>query len=155
MSYGSGNSSDDLRSGHDRYSYFIRGRKIVILEWKSVVGGTDYANEPEYQPPSASSDELTDANEGKTGIDNGLMLQFTAIPEVEELLTENDLLPVNDILALAMVDYIKAQLIEDPKNQAKQVYYLQKFKDRIAKYNSRKVGGVRTVVGTKFMNRSD
>ena len=140
------------RNMRDKYAYFIRGRKVVLLEFKNEFHGTDSYSEPDYQPNSDGGDALTDANDGKYGIDDGLLLQFTAIPDTSELLTENDELPVNDILSLAMVDYIKAQLVEDPKDQAKQGYYMMRFKDRIAKYNTRKVGGLRRVTGNKYMN---
>jgi hypothetical protein len=141
----------ETRRMRDKYSYFIRGRKLVLLEWKDVISTTMDESYPDYQAPSSSGDSLTGANAGKTGISSGLLLQFTAIPDTDELLTENDLVPVNDILALAMVDYIKAQLVEDPRDQAKQVYYMQRFKEKIAKYANKKVGGIRRVVGTEFM----
>ena len=140
-----------IRTMREKYAYFIRGRKVCILEFKSSTSGNDYSY-PSYQPNSDGGDSLTEANVGKTGIEKGLLLQFTAIPDTSELLTENDELPVNDILSLAMVDYIKAQLVEDPKDQAKQGYYMMRFKDRIAKYATRKVGGLRRVVGNKYMN---
>ena len=143
-------ATSDQRTMKEKYSYFIRGRKICILEWKENLAGNTQSY-PDYQPPSATTDALDDSNAGKNGISNGLMLQFTAIPDVDELLTENDILPVNDILSLAMVDYIKAQLVEDPKDQGKQAYYLGRFKDRISKYSNRKVGGLRRVVGNKYM----
>ena len=145
MSYG----TDDLRCMNDRYNYFVRGRKVVIVEWKNTYNGNEC--EPDYQAPSSGTDILIGNNAGKYGVDNGLLLQMTAIPDLTELLNESDNVPVNDVLAMAMVDYIKASLVEDPKDQAKQIYYLQRFKDRIAKYNSRKTGGVRTVVGNGYM----
>jgi hypothetical protein len=148
MAYG----GDDLRCMKDRYNYFVRGRKIILIEWKNSTASDDVTGcEPDYQPPAANSDTLTGANTGKKGITNGLLLQITAIPDLSELLNEKDDVPVNDVLAMAMVDYIKAQLVEDPKDQGKQLYYMQRFKDRVAKYNSRKVGGARIVGGTGYM----
>ena len=147
MAYG----GDDLRCMKDKYNYFVRGRKIVVIEWKNSATSDVGGCEPDYQPPSSNSDALDGNNSGKYGISDGLLLQVTAIPDLSELLNEKDDIPVNDVLAMAMVDYIKSQLVEDPKDQGKQIYYMQRFKDRIAKYNSRKVGGARIVGGTGYM----
>ena len=142
---------DDKRCMNERYNYVVRGRKIIVIEWKGVSTSDPSGCEPEYQAPSNGQDALTGDNAGLMGIDGGLLLQLTAVPDLNEVLSEKDEIPVNDILATAMVDYIKAQLVEDPKDQAKQLYYMQKFKERIARYNSRKVGGSRTVAGTGYM----
>ena len=143
-------ATSDQRTMKEKYSYFVRGRKIVIIEWKQNIAGSTESY-LDYQPSSYNEDSLDEENAGKSGLADGLLLQFTAIPDMEELLNESDLLPVNDILSLAMVDYIKAQLVEDPKDQAKQAYYMGRFKDRIAKYSNRKVGGLRRVVGNNYM----
>lgn len=145
------NGTDDLRCMNERYNYTVRGRKIIIVEWKSASTADPSGCEPEYQAPSSGEDALTGDNAGLTGVEKGLLLQLTAIPDLNEILSEKDEIPLNDILATAMIDYIKAQLVEDPKDQAKQLYYMQKFKERIARYNSRKVGGARTVAGTGYM----
>ena len=145
MAYG----TDDLRCMNERYSYFIRGRKLVIIEWKNTAVINNC--EPHYQAPTDGVDSLDGDNTGKSGIKDGILMQITAIPSLDEVLNEKDTIPLNDVLSMALVDYIKAQLVEDPKNQAKQLYYIQRFKDRIAKYNSRKVAGARIVLGNKFM----
>ena len=144
-----GYATDDIRCMSERYNYFIRGRKVVIIEWKNSLVVNDC--DPQYQGPSGGPDTLLGNNIGKEGILNGLLLQMTAIPDLDELLNETDDIPVNDVLSMALVDYVKAALIEDPKDQTRQLYYMQKFKDRVAKYNSRKVGGARTVSGNSYM----
>ncbi len=145
------NGTDDSRCMSERYNYFIRGRKLVLIEWIRTAISDPTGCEPDYQAPSSGQDSLDGANSGKTGYSDGLMLQLTAIPDLNEILSEKDSIPVNDVLAMAVVDYIKAQLVEDPKNQAKREYYMQRFTDKVSRYNSRKVGGPRIITGNKFM----
>jgi len=120
----------------DKYGYFIRGRQLIIVEYgfdEVYLEGT-----PNYTAP-------------KSTITNGLMLEYTAIDDLSEVLTEKDSLPVHDTLALAIVDYVKAQLVEDMKDFAKKEYHMAKFKDRIAKYTNARIGGLRRVLGNGNM----
>ena len=137
---------DDQRAMNERYSYFIRGRQLVIIEHKL---SADYGvnNEPTYQAPSGGGDSLGGTNAGKTGREEVLMLEYTAIPDVSELLNEGDDLPIHDTMALAIVDYIRAQKTEDFKEKE---YYMTKFNKRIAEYSNARVGGLRRVVGRGF-----
>ena len=67
---------DVQRGMNERYSYFIRGRQLVIIEHKL---SSDYNvnNEPPYQAPSGGNDSLTGTNAGKTGREEVLMLEYT------------------------------------------------------------------------------
>ena len=120
----------------DKYGYFIRGRQVIVVEY-----GRDEVhleNTPDYTPP-------------KTTIADGLLLEYTAIDSLAEVLNESDDIPLHDTLALAVVDYIKAQLVEDVRDFAKKEYYMAKFKDRIAKYTNARTGGIRRVLGNENM----
>tara|TARA_Y100000310_G_scaffold269678_1_gene283034 strand:- start:905 stop:1345 length:441 start_codon:yes stop_codon:yes gene_type:complete len=140
---------DDLRTIRERYSYFMRGRQLIIIEHKL---STDLGinNEPSYQAPTGGGETLTGSNEGKTGRKDMLMLEYTAIPDVAELLNEADEIPIHDTMALAIVDYIKAQLIDDPKNFNQRDYLMARFDKRIAEYTNARVGGIRRVIGQGF-----
>jgi hypothetical protein len=118
----------------DKYGYFIRGRELVVIEWVDSV----ISNAPPYVAPSST-------------ISDGLMLEYTAIDDLSEILTEKDILPVHDTLALAVVDYVKAQLVEDMRDYAKKEYFMTRFKNRIAKYTNARVGGLRRVLGDSHM----
>ena len=52
---------------------------------------------------------------------------------------------------MAVVDYIKAQLVEDPKDHSIREYFMQRFRDKVSRYNSRKVGGARIISGNPYM----
>ena len=126
----------DQRQIANRFGYFVRGRQLVLVEWK--ITPSTLTDEPEYTAPTET-------------ITDGLMLEYTAIDDLSEILVETDSLPVHDTLALAIVDYVKAQLVEDVKDYAKKEYYLSRFRDRIAKYVSARVGGMRRVLGEGHM----
>lgn len=125
-------TTSDVRRINQRFGYFIRGRQIVIVEYK--INPSSLTDEPGYTAPTET-------------ITNGLMLEYTAIDDLSEVLSEKDVLPVHDTLALAIVDYIKAQLVEDIKDYTKKEYYIRRFKDRIAKYTNARIGGIRRVLG--------
>jgi len=143
--------TDDKRCMSERFNYFIRGRKLVLIEWIRTAISDPTGCEPDYQAPSSGQDSLDGANTGKTGYSDALMLQMTAIPDLNEILSEKDSIPVNDVLAMAVVDYIKAQLVEDPKDHSKREYFMQRFRDKVSRYNSRKVGGARIISGNPYM----
>ncbi len=125
-------TTSDVRMINQRFGYFIRGRQIVIIEYKTTP--STLTDEPGYTAPTET-------------ITNGLMLEYTAIDDLSEILTEKDTLPVHDTLALAIVDYIKAQLVEDVKDYSKKEYYMRRFKDRISKYTNARIGGIRRILG--------
>tara|TARA_B100000809_G_scaffold179851_1_gene177459 strand:+ start:3174 stop:3611 length:438 start_codon:yes stop_codon:yes gene_type:complete len=141
--------TDDLRTMKERYSYFMRGRQLVIIEHK-IFSDVGVDNSPPYQAPTGGTDALDGSNEGKTGRGDSLMLEYTAIPDVADLLNENAEIPIHDTMALAIVDYIKAQLVEDPRNFKMKEYYMGRFNKRIAEYTNARVGGLRRVQGKAF-----
>lgn len=140
----------DTRSMKERYFYFVRGRQLVVLENKTA---KDYGNvnNPTYQPPTGGTDTLDGVNDGEVGFTEGLLIEYTAIPDLAEVLSESDNIPIADALNTAMVDYVKGRLVEDVQDFRKKEYYMVKFKERVAKYARMKTGGSRVVQGTGFM----
>jgi len=132
MSYG----TDIGREIKDKYGYFIRGRQLMIIE-KKLDAEVTLTNEPLYSAPTSS-------------ITNGLLLEYTAIPDTSEILNESHEVPLNDTLALALVDYIRASLLDTPDMAAQREYYMKRFRDRVAKYVRVRVGGLRQVVQRNF-----
>tara|TARA_R110002012_G_scaffold7562_5_gene35288 strand:- start:26531 stop:26929 length:399 start_codon:yes stop_codon:yes gene_type:complete len=132
MSYG----TDIGRKIGEQFKYFVRGRQLMIIEMK-LDNEVEHGNEPNYTAP-------------KKTITNGLLLEYTAIPDTSEILNETDVIPLNDTLALALVDYCKAALIDKPENMQKREYLMARFKDRVAKYVRVRVGGIRQVVQRNF-----
>ena len=128
--------TDIGRKVREQFKYFIRGRQLMIIEMK-LDNEIEHGNEPNYTAP-------------KNTISNGLLLEYTAIPDTSELSNDKDTIPLNDTLALALVDYCKAALIDKPENMQKREYLMARFKDRVAKYVRVRVGGIRQVKQRNF-----
>ena len=124
------------RSVEGRYSYFMRGRQLMIVEHKETDNTTDAGDDsPTYQAPSEA-------------ITAGLMLEYTSVPDVTEMVDESDDVPLNDVLALALIDYIKASVTLDPGLRD---YHMHKFNQRVVRYVEGRTGGLRRALGNKFM----
>ena len=132
MAYG----TDVGRKISDKYAYFIRGRQLIIVEYPTALE-VPIGDEPPYVAPT-------------TAINSGLLLEYTAIPDTSGIVNESSEIPLNDTLALALVDYIRATLIDSPELIQQREYYMTRFRNRIAKYVTARVGGVRRVVTRKF-----
>lgn len=138
----------DNRTIEERYQYFIRGRQLIIIEQKNVAGvglnasGSLGINEsiatddsPPYQAPSET-------------IPDGILLEYTSVPDTTGMNDESDDVPLNDVLALAVVDYIKAAMSEDPKMRE---YYTEKFNKRVVRYVEGRTGGLRRALPNSMM----
>ena len=104
---------------------------------KKLASEVTTTNEPHYKAPD-------------TAITNGLLLEYTAIPDMSEVLNETHEIPLNDTLALALVDYVKAALLDGPELAAQREYYMKRFRDRVHKYVRVRIGGIRIVVQRNF-----
>ena len=141
-------SHSDHRTVAERYGYFIRGRQLIIIEHVNnansglnVDGNTSInisnsSNDaPGYQAPSEA-------------ITAGLMLEYTSVPDTSGMNDESDDVPLNDVLALAVVDYIKAATTDDPKLRE---YYMEKFNKRVVRYVEGRTGGIRRALPNPMM----
>jgi len=128
---------DNSNDISEKYAYFVRGRDLILIEWRAD-GSITKVNEPQYQAPS-------------TSITNGLMIEYTAIPDVSTLHNTNEDIPIPDQLALALVDYIKAQLLTQPDQLQVREIHMQNFKRKVLRYSNARVGGLRKVLGTDFL----
>ena len=132
MSFG----SDIGRQINEKYGYFVRGRQIILIDFK-LDTSIPLGSEPTYSAPTA-------------GLALGLMLEYTAIPDTTELLNETDTIPLDDTLALALVDYCRAAIIDQPERLQQREYYMTRFKNRVASYVTARVGGLRRVTQRNF-----
>jgi len=132
MAYG----ADIGRQINEKYGYFVRGRQLILIEFK-LDTNIPIGSEPLYTAPT----------EAQTG---GLMLEYTAIPDTSELLNETDSIPLDDTLALALVDYCRAAIIDQPERLQQREYYMNRFRQRVASYVTARVGGLRRVNQRNF-----
>jgi len=138
--------TDDQRTMNERYSYFMRGRQLIIIEHK-LSPDIGLNGEPPYQTPSGGGATLSGTNEGEVGRVDSLMLEYTAIPDVSEILNEDEHIPIHDTMAIAIVDYIKSQMATELKEKE---YYMDRFNKRVAEHTNARVGGLRRVIGRGF-----
>ena len=114
------------------YGYYLHGRNLAI-----VVKNDD----GEYVTP----DE---------GIASGIKLEYLAQPGVtdssnnpqEQASKESDVLDINNQLALAIVDYVKAKFAESEQNYDKMQYHMREFKHRVQRYQNRRSGDGRVLI---------
>ena len=120
--------ASDSRLIAEIYSYFIRGRQLIVIENLDVAPTDDEA--PMYKAPGDTHTA-------------SLMLEYTSVPDTSAMVDESDDLPVDEIIAKAIVDYIKAELAEEP---AMKEYYLDRFNKRIVRYTEGRVGGHKRLI---------
>ena len=121
--------SSDNRLISEIYSYFIRGRQLVIVE--NLETAPSDPEEPTYKAP------------GDTHV-GSLMLEYTSIPDVSAMVDESDDIPVDEVIAKALVDYLKSEMAEDPQMKE---YYMDRFNKKVVRYCEGRVGGIRRVLG--------
>ena len=142
-------SHSDGRSVAERYQYFIRGRQLVVIEQKNRSGvGLNAGGSVPINDVATSGDDAPPYQAPSETIAKGLMLEYTSIPDMSSMTDESDDVPLTDVLALSVVDYIKGATTEDP---AMREYYMDKFNKRVVRYVEGRTGGLRRVVGNKMM----
>ena len=142
-------SHSDSRSVEERYQYFIRGRQLIIIEGKSTSGvALNAGGSTPINDVAASSNDAPPYQAPSETIVKGLMLEYTSIPDMSGMNDESDDVPLTDILALSVVDYIKGATTEDP---AMREYYMDKFNKRVVRYVEGRTGGPRRALGNPMM----
>ena len=141
-------SHSGSRNVAERYQYFIRGRQLVIIEQKDVAGVGLNAGGSVPINDVISSDDAPPYQAPSETITEGLMLEYTSIPDMSSMNDESDDVPLTDVLALAVVDYIKGVVAEEP---ALREYYMDKFNKRVVRYVEGRTGGLRRTLGNAMM----
>lgn len=107
-----------------KYAYYLAGRNIAILNEDS---------NGEYVSPDDT-------------ISNGIKMEYTSRPTAVD--EESDSIDINEILALALVDYVKAKFAENEGDYKKKEYHLSEFKKKVYQYQNKIYGGSRLVMTT-------
>jgi len=114
------------------YGYYLHGRNLAIVVKN---------DEGEYVTP----DE---------GIASGIKLEYLAQPGVTDsdnnpqslASKESDALDINNQLALAVVDFVKAKFAESEQNYDKMQYHMREFKHRVQRYQNKRSGDGRVLI---------
>ena len=113
---------------HDKFAWFKRGRDFIVME---VPNEDNTLNEPD--DPTVS-------------ITNGIEIEYTSIPQftvtgaTDPYTTE---LPCDDMMAYALLDFVKAKIHEDGGDVKLKEYYIKSFRQKVKEADDNKVAGLR------------
>ena len=135
------------------YAYYVKGNKIAIVE-KDETGADGlnytYSDGSGLDLPSGTG-TWKSPQEAVTG---GLRIGYSERADNVDGVTmtnEGHDVPVDEFLAKAVVDYVKARLAEDMGDMDKREYFMREFHRKISKYENTKFAGPRSVVpGVKW-----
>lgn len=105
------------------FKYYLRGSNIALIEKDKTTSV--------YKSPSAA-------------VDNGLMLEYSALPTVPD--DETDTIDLTEELCLASVEYLKAKFAENEMNYEKRNFHMNEFKRLVFTYQKNRFGGMRRVM---------
>jgi hypothetical protein len=105
------------------FKYYLRGANLAILQKDKETSV--------YKSPSAL-------------IENGLMLEYSALPTVSD--SEDDVIDLSEELCLAAVEYLKAKFAENEMNYEKRNFHMNEFKRLVYTYQKNRFGGMRRVM---------
>ena len=139
------NIANEKRKPHEEFLYFMRGRTIILRQLNLDSNSASYG---EYIAPHNWTDALVDSNNtstGKSGIEEGLLFEYSYTQDLTGVSSGSSNIDISDFLIQAVVDYIKAQLIEDAAQFQVREYYMKRFRDRVANYSGTRIAGARIV----------
>ena len=113
------------RTNSTRYGYYVEGSNIAILEENIETGEWD----------SVTSD-----------IANGLLIRFTKVPDAPT--SEASEIPMDESLALALVDYVKAKQFEQQGDYEKRQFHMREFLKKVMQHQKNRNGGAKIIIPT-------
>ena len=135
------------------YAYYVKGNKIAVVEKDET--GADGLN---YTYSDCSGLDLPSGTgtwkSPQEAVTGGLRIGYSERADNVDGVTmtnEGHDVPVDEFLAKAVVDYVKARLAEDMGDLEKREYFMREFHRKISKYENTKFAGPRSVVpGVKW-----
>ena len=135
------------------YAYYVKGNKIAVVEKDET--GADGLN---YTYSDGSGLDLPSGTgtwkSPQEAVAGGLRIGYSERADNVDGVTmtnEGHDVPVDEFLAKAVVDYVKARLAEDMGDLEKREYFMREFHRKISKYENTKFAGPRSVVpGVKW-----
>ena len=115
------------------YAYFIRGRSFILVQWD----GYNWVSPTETVGNESDSDWSQNPK--------GYLLEYSAVPDVSGITSEESIIPASDILALALVDYVNAKVYEEQGDIKLKEYWMNEFRRKVYKLDSKKTGGLRRI----------
>lgn len=115
--------SEPLRINDTKYGYYVEGGNIGILEQNKETGKFDSVT---------------------SNITNGLLVRFTKVPDAPT--SESSEIPMDESLALALVEYVKAKQFEQLGDYDKRQFHMKEFKKKVMTYSRDRNGGPRIIM---------
>ena len=129
------------------YAYYVKGNKIAVVE-KDETGADGlnytYSDGSGLDLPSGTG-TWKSPQEAVTG---GLRIGYSERADNVDGVTmtnEGHDVPVDEFLAKAVVDYVKARLAEDALNMEMKEYFMREFKKILEKHENSKTRGIRII----------
>ena len=117
----------------EQYAYYVRGRQIGIIQLHQEITNTTVERVSTktslWQSPQKT---VTDA----------ILFEYITMPKSKdggEIVDESDEPDVDEYLAFALVDYLKAKYLLDQNEIEGHEYYLRKFREKVGKYESTRI----------------
>ena len=124
----------------EQYAYYVRGRQIGIIQLNQEITNTTVERVSTktslWQSPQKT---VTDA----------ILFEYITMPKSKdggEIVDESDEPDVDEYLAFALVDYLKAKYLLDQNEIEGHEYYLRKFREKVGKYESIRIFQERRVM---------
>ena len=124
----------------EQYAYYVRGRQIGIIQLNQEITNTTVERVSTktslWQSPQKT---VTDA----------ILFEYITMPKSKdggEIVDESDEPNVDEYLAFALVDYLKAKYLLDQNEIEGHEYYLRKFREKVGKYESTRIFQERRVM---------
>ena len=135
------------------YAYYVKGNKIAVVE-KDETGADGlnytYSDGSGLDLPSGTGTWKSPQEAVTGGLRIGYSERADNVAGVT-MTNEGHDVPVDEFLAKAVVDYVKARLAEDMGDLEKREYFMREFHRKISKYENTKFAGPRSVVpGVKW-----
>ena len=115
--------SEPVRINGTRYGYYVEGGNIAILEQNVETGKFDSV---------------------ESNITNGLLVRYTKVPNAP--VDESSILPLDESLALALVDYVKAKQFEQQGDYEKRQFHMREFLKKVMQYQKNRNGGPKIII---------
>ena len=114
-----------------KYAYYIRGRKLSIVE----NDGTDWVS-----PQSVNTFKAEESGSDIEPV-GGFLLEYTYLPILPS--SETTDIDLDDTLAQALIAYMRASMLEDSGNLESAQYFFRKFRHLTQMSRNNKFGGIR------------
>ena len=119
------------RHSRTKYVYYIRGRKLAIVEWD----GEDWIS------PKTTNTFLAEQNGADIEPTGGFLLEYTYLPSLPA--SEINDVDLDELGCQALIAYMKASKLEDSGDLEGAQYYFRKFKKLAQMSRSNKFAGIR------------